>query len=734
MDRTAGIPNGEVSGDICPPQKLRQTFVNFGNLHFDRRITKAIASHFKFTHPTTIQSKMIPMALEGKDMLVRARTGSGKTIGYAIPVIHKLLSSSEIDGRLGSLRAVILVPTKELCEQVYEVFHHLLRFCNDSLSVGRTSELKKTLSTHNLPTIIVCTPTTLLSLLEDVNKHSSKRLDLRAACEVVVVDEADLIFSYGFQRDMQKVCHFLPTSSSQNYQAILCSATLSPDVEQLKSILLHKPGILSLEEEEEETGGILKEFYFQCPEEDKWLFVYASIKLEILPMKCLIFTSTIDRAHSLSIFLGRFSIPSTVLCPTLPFISRQTILQSFNQSVFEILIVTEETTEWDEQTTSLVCGKESTLSDAKRQSASHGQKKPLFDAEKEYVAAHRGLDLQGVGCVLNFDIPLTKKSYIHRIGRTARGGASGTALSLISMNSEREKIVLSALLAEKTARISSEPRCITPFEFDLNGVEKFRYRVMDVLQGITKKRIASSRLQLLQKEILHSKQLKLHFKENPSDAFALKKAMRNQRFKQSIQDQLCVLPSYLETSTVAVKTMNASIVMPLALLLQYSFFVLCCFKGFSFLLFWFSFACGLDAHFWIYTLVIVSMKMAALYGAFFAKTAVQLAVLQEADDAATEKGVTLHAQPYCTLSSKRRMASSNPLQTFEATSQKKQAVQFSCYNQLKKEPLSYSLTAPDELPVLAGRKLWKLRHKKKLKKPGLPGNFLKKKSNSFARK
>lgn len=203
----------------------------FGERYLDRRLARGVAQFG--TKPTLVQSKIIPLALEGKDILCKAKTGSGKTIAYLVPLLSRCLEAIDggrtttnttmnaapsTNGAQTNPLAVVLVPTNELCVQVHEVCSQLLKYCDDSLTVDHL--LSNATSTKaEFPSVLVCSPMTLLQNL----KVRARKLD---SLLMLVVDEADLICTYGYEENMAELKSFLPN----RYQALLCSATLSEEV------------------------------------------------------------------------------------------------------------------------------------------------------------------------------------------------------------------------------------------------------------------------------------------------------------------------------------------------------------------------------------------------------------------------------------------------------------------------------------------------------------------------
>ncbi|KAG8931441.1 ATP-dependent DNA/RNA helicase [Tulasnella sp. 418] len=293
------------------------TFSAFSHL-LDTRILRALAD-LGFARPTLVQTKAIPLALEGRDILARARTGSGKTAAYCIPIVQKVLTSkasvTSTDSSRGT-RALILVPTRELAEQVTSHLKSLLRYCDKEIScmniaTGTSSQLQKMLLAEQ-PDILIATPSRALNLLQ------SKSISLQLM-ESLIIDEADLILSYGHDEDVRQIINgsYLP----KTFQSILMSATMSKDVEELKGLILRSPVILRLEEDEDEAAN-LSQFYTKCSEVDKFLLTYVILKLKLIQGRCILFVNDVSRSYRLKLFLEQFSVKSCVLNSELPLNSR----------------------------------------------------------------------------------------------------------------------------------------------------------------------------------------------------------------------------------------------------------------------------------------------------------------------------------------------------------------------------------------------------------------------------
>lgn len=532
----------------------------------DVRLRKAV-SRLGHARPTLVQSKCLPLALSsGRDLLVRARTGSGKTLAYALPLLQKLLQGDQKKG----VGAVILVPTRELCTQVQKTLKQLTYYCDDVISIatlsigrGRGEKAKQELERQEAmlrdkPDVLVATPAGLLTHIR------SGAVDLKGV-ETIAVDEADLVLSFGYSNDVAEIMTALPRIC----QGFLMSATLSPELDSLKKIVLNSPVVLKLEQDENASkgSGQLRQFYLSLPKKDKNLVIYVFLKLGLLKGKGLFFVNSTDAAYRLKLFLEQFHIRSAVLNGELPFRSRMNIIEQFNVGNFDYLIATDSST--DAQSS-----KDSDDEESDAEEAGGQNKKRKSDSE---YGVSRGLDFRNVSFVVNVDFPPNRKSYAHRVGRTARGGASGVALSLVDSNSDEElqtllsiqeeqpRLALAAASTDKLQALSvaggesedattDQPQPV-PLDFDLNEIEGFRYRVEDVQRAVTKIAIRDARAAELKAEILNSERLQSHFEDNPADLQLLRHDRVSTR-PSRVQEHLAHVPKYLLPRGMQVANLN----------------------------------------------------------------------------------------------------------------------------------------------------------------------------------
>jgi len=254
----------------------------------------------------------------------------------------------------------------------------------------------------------------------------------------------------------------------------------------------------------------------------------------------MFFVNSIDRCYKLKLFLESFSIRTAVLNYELPHNSRYHIIQEFNKGIFDYLIATDNTVESDDESEdeadnnmekqdseeNVDGDSKEDKSDQEEQDTVKNDKNPKKNNEKKPkkrldigikkkdFSVSRGVDFKDIKTVVNFDFPITTKSYVHRIGRTARAGRKGTALSLVTKEEQQKLDKVSELLKRRGLEISQ-------FSFNLEEIIGFRYRVEDVLRSVTKVRVKEARIQEIKSEILNSKKLKAHFEDNPRDLQAL---------------------------------------------------------------------------------------------------------------------------------------------------------------------------------------------------------------------
>ena len=328
-----------------------------------------------FKNPTEIQSKTIPIALKRHDILASAETGSGKTAAYLIPLIHHI-------SILGNVSGLILTPTRELAQQVTDVSKSLVGYkskIETALIVGGASMNNQLRQLKKRPKIIVGTP-------GRINDHLEKRTLNLKYFNFFVLDEADRMLDMGFEDQVEKIIRFLPSKR----QTLLFSATLPKEIIKLSSKYLNNPKRADVKE-----NNVIKTQIKQKILNTKTELKYNQLVDEIALRKgsILIFVRTKYSTEKLKKRLMKDTVKSSALHGDLRQNKRSRILKDFRDDKFRILIATD--------------------------------------------IASRGLDVPHIEHVINYDLPQVPEDFIHRIGRTARAGSVGEAVSFITPNDKR---------------------------------------------------------------------------------------------------------------------------------------------------------------------------------------------------------------------------------------------------------------------------------------------------------
>ncbi|RWS09065.1 putative ATP-dependent RNA helicase DDX56-like isoform X2 [Dinothrombium tinctorium] len=486
------------------------SFENFG---LDFRVLKSIYA-LGWKEPTLIQEKAIVLAMEGKDVLMKGRTGCGKSAAFLIPIINKLLELKSSDS-LQAIRAVILSPSKELCKQLFE-HANALNACSSKwitiVNVAEGRPLKPLLIEK--PDIIIGTPSALSKLAKDGTLGNVKE-----TLNFLVMDEADLMFSFGYEEDIKTlISSIVPSSGCQSF---LVSATLNTDIKDLKKLVLQSPVILKLEEPDLPDSDRLTQYHIQCEEEDKFVLINALFKLNLIRGRSIIFVNSVDRCYKLKLFLEQFGVKSCILNSELPATSRCFVVDQFNRGIYNILIASDE-----------VC-----VNDPSTRKKSGSKRK----RDNEFSVS-RGIDFQNVSNVINFDFPTSVVAYIHRVGRTARGNydAEGTALSFISIKEQK--------YFNEVKDALSDGSNFKPYQFRMEELEAFRYRSKDALRIVTSIAVREARIKEIKRELLSSEKLKSFFKEHPKDL----KLLQHDKALHTVKHQphLKHIPEYIVPPTL----------------------------------------------------------------------------------------------------------------------------------------------------------------------------------------
>lgn len=341
--------------------------------------------------PTPIQQQSIPPILLGKDVMGLAQTGTGKTAAFALPILQKLL-----DGPRANVRALVIAPTRELAHQIHEAIGALskgtkLRSLTLYGGVNINPQIKNLKQGVD---IVVACPGRLLDHLQQ------RTIDL-SKVEVLVLDEADQMFDMGFLPSIRKILRYLPAKR----QTLLFSATMPAAIHDLAHDILHKP--IKIEIGRVAPATSVTQILFPVPTNLKTeLLIHLLHKIE--KESVLVFTRTKHTAKKVAMKLEEAGFSATSLQGNLSQNKRMSAMSGFRDGSLQILVATD-------------------------------------------IAA-RGIDVSSISHVINYDIPDTVETYIHRIGRTGRAAKDGEAFTLITQNDESEVRAIERVLGKKLER------------------------------------------------------------------------------------------------------------------------------------------------------------------------------------------------------------------------------------------------------------------------------------------
>ena len=321
--------------------------------------------------PTPIQTEAIPVVMHGHDVLGIAQTGTGKTAAFCLPVIHRLL---EVSDKKITPKVLILAPTRELCSQIQESAQSyaagtMIKSCAVYGGVGQGAQVK---AIRDGAEIVVATPGRLLDLLE----QKAVRL---TGIETFIIDEADRMLDMGFLDDIKNIIGRLPAQR----QTLLFSATMPDEIEYLASRILKKPKRIEIAAKSSVASNIDQKIIL-CKRDHKFQLLKKIIKEEKSGL-VLVFTRTKNSADNVVEYLAQNRMAARAIHGDKEQEHRETSIRQFGEGSIRILVATD--------------------------------------------LVSRGIDVDDLALVINFDLPLDPESYVHRIGRTARAGKSGKAIS-----------------------------------------------------------------------------------------------------------------------------------------------------------------------------------------------------------------------------------------------------------------------------------------------------------------
>lgn len=329
-----------------------------------------------YKEPYPIQKEAIPAIIAGKDVLGIAKTGSGKTASYVLPILTNLRNAERPKNR--HVDVLVLVPTRELAVQVGDVFRLFISAFPQrlkSLAVYGGVSINVQMKALNGVNVLIATPGRLIELVESNAVHLSN-------ISTLVLDEADKMLNLGFKDEMDRILAMLPTKR----QNLLFSATLSDAISEVTQILLHDPLVVKIEEKADEPVQINQMAYWVSSEKKGPLLRYI-IKTKELK-QVLVFTSSVVKADRVAEKLKKNGIDAAAIHSKKSQNARTQALREFKAGELQVLVATD--------------------------------------------LLSRGIDIEFLPCVINYELPRSPKDFVHRIGRTGRADASGEAISLIA--------------------------------------------------------------------------------------------------------------------------------------------------------------------------------------------------------------------------------------------------------------------------------------------------------------
>jgi ATP-dependent RNA helicase RhlE len=375
--------------------------LTFAELDLAPEVLQAV-SDAGYTHPTPIQQQAIPLALAGRDLIGLAQTGTGKTAGFTLPIVHNLISAPITDDKgepAHRVRVLILTPTRELAAQVEESFRKYGKYTQLRVvpifgGVGIEPQSK---ALRRGVDVVVATPGRLLDHMERQNVSFN---DL----EVLVLDEADRMLDMGFAPQLNRIVSEIPPYR----QTLLFSATMPPEVEALARTYLRKPVVVQIGRRSEAVSTVTHAVY-PVPRERKTKLLVELLKQSDMD-SVLIFTRTKHGADRVVRHLEDSGIAATAMHADKSQGERTRALEDFKSGKIRVLVATD--------------------------------------------IAQRGLDVSGISHVINYDVPQQPEDYVHRIGRTGRAAATGDAYTFMSTDEIAMVRTIERMIGQQIPRIS----------------------------------------------------------------------------------------------------------------------------------------------------------------------------------------------------------------------------------------------------------------------------------------
>lgn len=374
--------------------------MTFHDFQFDERLVEGLDS-MGYDKPTPIQEQAIPLILQNKDLIACAQTGTGKTAAYVLPLLNKIVQSEK-----RHLNTLIIAPTRELAQQIdqqVEGFAYFLGVSSASVYGGGDGAAwdQQQRAMREGADIIIATPGRLIAMLTSAGSVNMEHL------EHLVLDEADRMLDMGFYEDILRIITYLP----KNRQTLLFSATMPPKIRALAQRILNEPEQVNIAISKP-AEGILQQAYMAYDTQKVGLLKY--ILKEKEHQSVIIFASTKEKVKELNKELHRSGLSIKAFHSDLEQSEREEIMRAFKNKELQMLIGTD--------------------------------------------ILSRGIDVEGISLVVNYDVPPDPEDYIHRIGRTARAETTGTAITFINPKDQRKFFEIESLIGKDIPKLPLPPQ------------------------------------------------------------------------------------------------------------------------------------------------------------------------------------------------------------------------------------------------------------------------------------
>ena len=393
---TPSAPPQPVEAGTELPSEAREQSLDFTQFELAQPILRAIGE-LGYRQPTPIQAQAIPVVMRGRDVMGAAQTGTGKTAGFALPILQRLMvhANTSASPARHPVRALVLAPTRELADQIFVNVRDYARYTGlrSAVVYGGVDIAPQIAALRQGCEVLIATPGRLLD-------HLGQRTVSLANTEILVLDEADRMLDMGFLPDIQRIINSLP----HQRQNLMFSATFSEDIRKLASSFLRDP--VSIEVARRNAAAdTVEQVVYRVPDTESKRAAVAQLIRERAISQVIVFTNTKIGASRLARQLEKDGLNASAIHGDKSQQERLTTLEGFKKGEVSVLVATD-------------------------------------------VAA-RGLDIAELPAVINYDLPYSPEDYVHRIGRTGRAGASGLALSLMTENDERLHQDIEKLLKRK---------------------------------------------------------------------------------------------------------------------------------------------------------------------------------------------------------------------------------------------------------------------------------------------